>query len=45
VISEKLAALPKVNDKRARMVVFTQGAHSTVVYHDGTVIFIYHPTY
>jgi len=37
VIAEKLAALPKVNDKRKRMVIFTQGAHSTVVYHDGAV--------
>jgi len=37
VISEKLAAWPKVNNKRSRMVVFTQGANPTVVYHDGKV--------
>jgi len=37
VIAQKLAALPKVNTKRARMVVFTQGSKSTVVYHDGKV--------
>jgi len=35
VIAEKLAGWPKVNDKRKRAVVFTQGAKSTIVYHDG----------
>jgi adenosine kinase len=37
VIAEKAAQLPKINDKRSRMVVFTQGANPTVVYHDGKV--------
>eukprot|EP00026_Physarum_polycephalum_P011787 Phypoly_transcript_12031.p1 GENE.Phypoly_transcript_12031~~Phypoly_transcript_12031.p1 ORF type:complete len:352 (-),score=67.34 Phypoly_transcript_12031:114-1124(-) len=36
-IAEKLAATPKVNTKRPRIVVFTQGADSTIVFADGKV--------
>jgi len=34
-IAAKLAAYEKVNTKRSRTVVFTQGANPTIVYHDG----------
>jgi len=34
-IAAKLAAEPKVNDKRKRMVVFTQGAEPTIVATEG----------
>jgi len=37
VIAEKLAGWNKVNTKRNRMVVFTQGANPTVVFHEGKV--------
>jgi len=37
VIAEKLSAWPKVNDKRSRIVIFTQGAHSTIVFQDGKI--------
>jgi adenosine kinase len=36
-IAQKLGAWTKVNTKRPRTVIFTQGADSTVVYHDGQV--------
>jgi len=38
VISEKLAAWPKANNKRTRTVVFTQGSNPTVVFHEGKVV-------
>jgi adenosine kinase len=34
-IAEHVAGLPKANTKRGRIVVFTQGAESTIVYTDG----------
>lgn len=37
VIAQKLAALPKKNDKRSRMVIFTQGDKPTVVFNNGKV--------
>lgn len=37
VIAKQLAAWPKVNTKRPRTVVFTQGADSTIVFHDNKV--------
>lgn len=37
-IVKKLAALPKQNGSRARMVVITQGADPTYVYKDGEVL-------
>jgi len=37
VIAEKLAGWEKVNSKRPRTVVFTQGANPTIVFHDGKV--------
>jgi len=37
VIAQNLAAWPKANGKRKRMVVFTQGAEATIVFHDGKV--------
>ncbi|KAI8815959.1 Ribokinase-like protein [Fimicolochytrium jonesii] len=36
-IALKLASSPKVNASRSRLVVFTQGAHDTVVVQDGKV--------
>jgi adenosine kinase len=36
-IAAKLADYNKVNTKRSRMVVFTQGANPTIVYQDGKV--------
>jgi adenosine kinase len=33
-----LSNLPKKNTKRSRIVVFTQGAHNTIVYHDGKIV-------
>jgi len=36
-IAKKLAGLNKVNTKRSRMVVFTQGANPTIVFHEGKV--------
>ncbi|EGC30788.1 hypothetical protein DICPUDRAFT_40939 [Dictyostelium purpureum] len=35
VIAEKLAAWEKVNTKRSRTVIFTQGPESTIVFQDG----------
>ncbi|EFA81902.1 adenosine kinase [Heterostelium album PN500] len=35
VVAEKLAAWEKVNQKRSRTVVFTQGANNTLVYTNG----------
>jgi len=40
-IATKLAAYPKVNSNRSRMVIFTQGAKQTVVYKDGEVLTFY----
>jgi len=37
VIAEKLAAHPKVNSARPRIVVFTQGADATIVFANGKV--------
>jgi len=37
VIAQKLAAWDKVNTKRQRMVVFTQGAHPTIIAFEGKV--------
>ncbi|KYQ90508.1 adenosine kinase [Tieghemostelium lacteum] len=37
VIAEKLAQWEKVNSKRSRIVVFTQGADSTIVYDQGKI--------
>ena len=37
VVALKVAAMPKKNDKRKRMVVFTQGSKSTLVAYDGKV--------
>lgn len=37
VIAAKLAATPKVNTKRSRIVIFTQGAQNTIVYQDGQI--------
>lgn len=36
-VALKVAAMPKKNDKRKRMVVFTQGSKSTLVAYDGVV--------
>jgi len=36
-IAQKLADFPKENHNKKRMVIFTQGAKETVVYHDGKV--------
>jgi len=36
-IAAKLVAYPKENNKRSRVVVFTQGAHSTVIHYEGKV--------
>jgi len=36
-VARKTAALPKVNGKRSRIVVFTQGAKQTIVCKDGEV--------
>jgi len=36
-IAQQLADFPKENKERKRMVIFTQGAKETVVYHDGKV--------
>lgn len=36
-IAEKLSKMPKVNAKRSRIVVFTQGADPTIVFNDGVI--------
>jgi adenosine kinase len=36
-VAKKLSGLWKINSARERVVVFTQGAHPTIVYHDGEV--------
>jgi len=36
-VAKKTCALPKVNDKRPRIVIFTQGSNSTLVCKDGEV--------
>jgi adenosine kinase len=36
-VAKKTAALPKVNDKRTRIVIFTQGSKPTIVCKDGEV--------
>lgn len=36
-IAQKVAALPKKNTKRSRMVIFTQGADPTIIFKDGKV--------
>lgn len=36
-VAQAIAALPKVNTKRSRMVVITQGADPTIVVHNGEV--------
>lgn len=37
VIAQKIAAMPKKNSQRSRIVIFTQGADPTVVFKDGKV--------
>jgi adenosine kinase len=36
-IATKMAALPKANDKRSRIVIITHGSEPTIVYHDDKI--------
>lgn len=36
-IAQKIAAMPKKNSKRSRIVIITQGADPTIVFKDGTI--------